>query len=181
MKRLSIAMCMAAVGFLAVGSAALTHPTELWASSLFTLAVALLTWASVAAVIRPRAFWTGFAAFGWVYLILSLGIFGARGIAGSPFPPPPTLVTSFLIESLEARVIQQTFRNNPTPPSTPKPATPAGNIVTFTNGSPTPIQTFTVRATMFAHGEFHQIGHSLLALLVAMIGGFVASEPGRKR
>src|SRR3954469_26027133 len=105
MRRVSIAGCMAAVGFLALGSAALTHPSELWASALFTLAVTLLCWASAAATVRRRPFWVGFAVFGWVYLILSLGLFGAKGTPLASFPPPPPLITTKLVDLVERRTM----------------------------------------------------------------------------
>src|SRR4051812_2576781 len=105
MKRFSLAGGMAAIGLFAVGSAALTHPSELWASTIFTLAVVLFCWAGVAAMIRRRPFWAGFAVFGGVYLILSLGMFGAKGMVMTPFPPPPPLITTRLMDYVEGKVM----------------------------------------------------------------------------
>jgi hypothetical protein len=62
--RFSLVGGMAAVFVLAIGSAAITHPTADWASALFTLMVGTLCWASVAALIRRRAFWIGLGGCG---------------------------------------------------------------------------------------------------------------------
>jgi hypothetical protein len=60
---------------LAVGLASLRESNDLWASGLFTLAVGVLMISILLAVHRTesrRAFWLGFALFGWIYLGLSL-------------------------------------------------------------------------------------------------------------
>ena len=79
-----------------VAFAALKSPSELWASALFTPAVAVLLVAVLLAVHRrdrARAYWLGFALFGWVYLILSLVPETA-----------PRLATTGLLDALFARV-----------------------------------------------------------------------------
>lgn len=62
----SIASLMATVLLAAIGIAALSHPSQWWASTLYTLALVLLCWSTVAALlpVSHRSFWVGFAVFG---------------------------------------------------------------------------------------------------------------------
>jgi hypothetical protein len=73
--RVSVAALMASIAFCGVGFAALRSSSLLWADTVFTVAVALLTVAVlkvIAARGRRRAFWAGYATCGWLYLSLSL-------------------------------------------------------------------------------------------------------------
>ncbi|HEV3116941.1 MAG TPA: FG-GAP-like repeat-containing protein, partial [Gemmataceae bacterium] len=73
--RFSIASLLGIVVFLAVALAALREATELCDSALFSAAVALLLVSVLLGVYRTerkRAFWLGFALFGWAYLVLTL-------------------------------------------------------------------------------------------------------------
>ena len=73
--RCSITGALAAVLFVAVGFAALREADEAWDGGLFYLTLALLSVAVLLAARRTgggRAFWTGFALFGWGYLGLTL-------------------------------------------------------------------------------------------------------------
>jgi di/tricarboxylate transporter len=73
--RYNIASILGAIVCVAVGFAALREADDLWDSGLFSLTVGLLMVAVLLAVHRTgarRAFWIGFALFGWSYLSLSL-------------------------------------------------------------------------------------------------------------
>jgi hypothetical protein len=73
--RCDIAGALGAILFVAVGFAALREADALWDSCLFTLTLGLLLLAVLLAAHRTgarRAFWIGFALFGWGYLSLSL-------------------------------------------------------------------------------------------------------------
>src|SRR5580698_7977679 len=73
--RYNIASMLGAISFVGVGFAALREANDQWDSALFSLTVGLLLIAVLLAVHRTearRAFWIGFALFGWVYLSLSL-------------------------------------------------------------------------------------------------------------
>jgi hypothetical protein len=64
-----------AVTFLAVGMAALLNANGLWQGLSWGLAIYALTAAILLAVYRReemRAFWLGFAVFGWLYLLMFL-------------------------------------------------------------------------------------------------------------
>lgn len=73
--RSSIARLMSLVLACGVGVAALHSPTPLWTATIYTLALALLGLAVPGLIYRTgprRAFWVGFAAFGWGYWFLAL-------------------------------------------------------------------------------------------------------------
>jgi hypothetical protein len=73
--RCTIAGALGAILFVAVGFAALREADELWDSWLFSLTLGLLLFAVLLAAHRTggrRAFWIGFALFGWGYLSFSL-------------------------------------------------------------------------------------------------------------
>jgi hypothetical protein len=73
--RYNIASMLGAISFVAVGFAALREANDQWDSGLFSLTLGILLNAVLLAVRRTearRAFWIGFALFGWGYLCLSL-------------------------------------------------------------------------------------------------------------
>jgi hypothetical protein len=73
--RYNIAGALGAILFVAVGFAALREADKLWDSWLFSLTLGLLLFAVLLAAHRTgdrRAFWIGFALFGWGYLSFSL-------------------------------------------------------------------------------------------------------------
>src|SRR4051812_42547469 len=66
--RITIASLLGIVAFVGVASAALREPTEAWDSTLLGLTLLLLLTSVLFAVHRSgdrRAFWQGFALFGW--------------------------------------------------------------------------------------------------------------------
>jgi hypothetical protein len=68
----SLAGLFSSVSLLSVACAALVYPTQLWASVISSLTLAVLTLAVIAAVIfhgEARAFWGGFAFVGWLFVI----------------------------------------------------------------------------------------------------------------
>ena len=69
--RFNIANLLAVIFILGVGFAALRESSDLWESGVFTLTLAALLISILLAAHRlesRRAFWTGFAVFGWIYL-----------------------------------------------------------------------------------------------------------------
>jgi hypothetical protein len=71
--RVSIAATMGGILFLAIAVAALSHPTLLWASLLYSLMLGILCLAAVGAAFgqgQRRRFWAGFAVFGWANYLL---------------------------------------------------------------------------------------------------------------
>ena len=145
-----------------VAFAALKSPSELWASALFTTAVAVLLVAVLWAVHRrdrSRAYWLGFALFGWVYLILSLVPETA-----------PRLATTGLLDALFARVhghghagrvISVAFS-----PQGDRLVTQGGGFTTRPGLGRLDGQAAEFVASADPEG-FRRVGHSLLALLIA--------------
>src|SRR4051794_30565069 len=74
--QISLADLMTLVLVISLGIAALKMPSYYLANLLFTLASAMATFATLAAILRQgdaRAPWAGFAVFVWAYLYLSMG------------------------------------------------------------------------------------------------------------
>ena len=72
--RFNIANLLVTILVLGVGFAALRESSDLWDNGVFTLTNGVLLISILLAVHRTeprRAFWIGFALFGWVYLGLS--------------------------------------------------------------------------------------------------------------
>jgi len=164
----SLGTLLLAVLSAGVAFAALKSPSDTWASALFTLAVAVLLVATLGAVHRRergRAYWLGFALFGWVYLILSL------------VPEPaPRLATTGLLDALFARVhghghAEQVFS---------LAFSPQGNRLVSQGVGFTSVRVWdasTGRPLSPASADpegFRRVGHSLLTLLIALVGGWVS-------
>jgi hypothetical protein len=69
----SIRQLLAVIVPLAVGLTAMTNPTPFWEGSVFAVTHCLLFTAIIAAIYRTkgaRAFWLGFAVFGWGFYLL---------------------------------------------------------------------------------------------------------------
>jgi FG-GAP-like repeat len=72
--RFNIASVLGVILVLGVGFAALRESSDLWEHGIFTLTLAALLISILLVIHRPekkRAFWIGFALFGWIYLGLS--------------------------------------------------------------------------------------------------------------
>jgi hypothetical protein len=72
-RRISLASLLGIVAVFGLGLAGLKSSTVLWTTAATTVTLALLLAAVLGAVLLrgpERAFWLGFALFGWVYLVL---------------------------------------------------------------------------------------------------------------
>ena len=168
--RFSIAGLMGAVLVAAIGLAALRNASETWAGVMLLLTCGVLALAVVGVVCRAgseRAWWLGFALFGWGYLALA---FWSWHDASAPELP-----TLAWLEMLSTKV----------------GLTPEG----FGQGSgmggmgggmrSVPILALCASRGGFGgaavpaagaatDGSYAQIGHCLWALLLAIVGGFLA-------
>jgi hypothetical protein len=98
--RFSLAALLTAVLAIGVACAALRYASELWASAAFSRALVLLLGAVLGALFRrsaSRAFWVGFALFGWAYLLLVFGPWFNSSVK-------PRLVTTRLITYLHQKL-----------------------------------------------------------------------------
>jgi hypothetical protein len=74
--RVTILGLMVVVALVATSLVALRSTLEIWAGAYFSLTVVLLCTAIPGMTFRRsirRAFWAGFASFGWTYLVLCFG------------------------------------------------------------------------------------------------------------
>jgi hypothetical protein len=184
--RCSIAGLLTTTLVLAVAIAALREATDLWDSGVFTLTLSLLLASVLLAAHRTgreRAYWLGFATFGWGYLAASLipsvesRLLTSKGLAYLDSKIPGRAVTftvalgsSYLVSG-NAPV--QSFALSPASTSNTRVRlwnARAGRLLSGTNGT---------------SENFVRIGHSLLALALALAGGRLSQwwygQPGIPR
>lgn len=169
--RLSVSGMLAAIAVLGVWIASIRTASALWLSVIATATLTVLLYSVLSAYYGrgpTRAFWCGFALFGWVYLVLvswdwiggPLGhdlTGGLREVAERLFPPDPTLAAARTVMS-GGNLRTAPFR-----------ALPPGFDYYEVN------QQREVRI-----GNFVQIGRMTLSLLFALLGGVITrSVAGR--
>jgi hypothetical protein len=160
--RFNIASLLGVIFIFGVGIAALRESTDLWESGIFTLTLAALL-ISILLVVRRtekrRAFWMGFAVFGWIYLALAL------------MPSTESrLITTRALAYLDSKVPGRPLDILPTLPE----------LIRFANVNRLDINRpdiVTLAKVDLLGGwsgtteNFMRIGHSLLALLAGWVGG----------
>jgi hypothetical protein len=194
--RFNIASLLGVILFFGVGFAALREANNLWESGLFTLTVGILLVGILLAVYRAlarRAFWVGFTLFGWVYLALSLvpsiearllttkalGILGSRahnansaGIALFDYDNdgrmdlyvPNTAQPNLVYRNLGNGTFQDVTAGAGLNPSGGQAA--GGDTILLNLSTPLP-----PLGSIGANARFVRIGHSLVALVAAWLGG----------
>jgi hypothetical protein len=173
LPRFTIAGLMGLVVVVAVGVAALRFASELWAGVLLMLTLGVLGAAVLTFHERAgakRAWWRGFARFGWGYVALAMGPWASEAIA-------PHLPTSMGLDALYARMnpqgeegekdrrLQAYFDDIATVNAlsgTTAPLTGFTSETFVVSGSPGP-----------APEPFRRVGHCLGALLAACVGGLL--------
>lgn len=176
--RITIAGILGFVVFLAVGLAALREATAVWDSGVFGATLALLTASVLLAVHRrdrKRAFCLGFALFGWVYLGASL-----LPVVGSRLPT--TMMLTYVASRLPGQEPAST-----TPilwpgsgdlgfPIAPQPV--VADLTRTRMGSSNWAYTWNLAGAALPGTappeNFLNIGHSLLALVVGLLGGVMS-------
>ena len=169
--------------FVAVALAALRDPTDAWESGVLGLSLLILLTGTLLAVHgsdRRRAGWVGFALFGWVYLIVSLVVpIGAR---------LPTSRGLFYVGSKLANrgtpasaTYQQLIPWNPGLFGSPQPLVPDLTLWSPTGPNTWVDWNYTWQFTGVAPPgfgivpeNFVRIGHSLLALVLALVGSHLS-------
>jgi hypothetical protein len=152
--RFSIKWMLIGIAGAAVACAALVNASELWAAIVYAATLVCLFVALVGAIFRrgrQRAFWTGFAVFGWGYFLL-MGATLENPIGGRAHGLP----THPLLMALHDAVAKETGA------STARRARAAweDDLVSRMNRRPHP-------------REFAKVGHLVLLLLFASAGGLV--------
>ncbi len=168
--KFSLATLLFLVLLAAVGCAALINANETWRQSMVTLAVSAVLIATLgAAVNRSRAFALGFAVAGWIYFVLVF--VPACGLRGDLLTDQAVrwLFTTIHDEKVPD---QGVFKN---------PLFSSGyvrRIESLPDGS-TWIPNFNAVNVKNATAPFTDIGHALWTLIVACLGGAVASLMAR--
>jgi hypothetical protein len=179
--RFTIASLLVVTMFVAVGFAALRESNDSWDSGIFTLTITVLLVSILLAIHRNearRAFWLGFAVFGWTYLGLSL------------VPPIETrLMTTKALAYLDSQVpgrpavlhtVRWSYNGSGSPSNQVHNIafTPSGNQLAIS--SPGQVRLWDARTGRLLGGwggtteNFVRIGHSLFAVLAGWFGGLLS-------
>ena len=179
LPRYTIRSLLGVVLFVAIAVASLRAADDAWDGCLLGLTSLCLLTAVLLAVHRThrrRAFWLGFALFGWTYLVASL------------IPPIgsrlPTTVGLALIDSKmpgREATITAVFGFSSTYGSNPVQAvafSPQGNTLASSSRGVVRLWDATTGKLLAGPGgtteNFVRIGHSLLALVLAFLGGHLS-------
>jgi len=184
--RFHIGSLLAVILVLGVGFAALRESSDLWESGLFAATLGILLISILLAVHRTessRAFWIGFALFGWIYLGLTL------------MPSIESrLITTKALAYLDSKVpgrSSATFTIQLSGTGTGSPGNQVENLAFAPDGSMLAtssqgqVQIWNVATGKIlggwsgTTGNFLRIGHSLFALLVGWFGGQLSRRLGR--
>lgn len=186
--RISLAALMGIIGVIALGLAGMVSASTFWTASAATVTLALLLAAILSARLSDgtdRAISSGFALFGWTYLLLVNwdwvgGQFGhdltagLSDVAEAIFPEvrapvlPPSQSTMPPVQAIQTVTVK--------PGQTPADLTP-----------PTPPVLTQFEYLELVHrrqtkiGNFAQIGRMILSLLFAMLGGFLGRLLAQRR
>jgi hypothetical protein len=164
--RISILGIMAATALTATALMALRSTLEIWASAHFSLTLILLCLAILGIVYRRderRAFWVGFATFGWPYLILCFG-----PVPGTSIKPPP-LITTKLLEIVYPHI-------STIPPN--KVIVQGEGVWEDSRNIKITSAATLGKVTFFRNDteDFLRMGHAIASLIFACVGGFVAQS-----
>jgi hypothetical protein len=178
--RFNIASLLVIILVLGVGFAALRESNDLWESALFTATIGILLVSVLLAVYRqglPRAFWLGFAVFGWSYLALAvLPAINARLITTKALSYIDSKVQSRGSSAVGATPYWDSWSQNGQVQSAVfglggQPRIAGGQGQEWIVDASTGQFVLTFRGSS---ANFIRIGHSLFALLMAWLGGRLA-------
>ncbi len=198
MFRFRLGAMMLVVLVLGVGFAAIRAGTPLWAAVCVTLALLVLSAATVGAALRrgrPRAAWGGFAFFGWVYLLLSLGPGASEALAPHlltthaieafldlAMPEPklrpyyrvlmrPARETDTVVGSTIVRPVRAAGDSDETAPSRAATAVMRPVVQAFPVAVPaSPIVRWLRLSPKSSRPALFRIGHALFTLLIGLVG-----------
>jgi hypothetical protein len=194
--RFSIGSVLLLVLVLAVGFAALRAATALWDSALLGGSIVLLLTSALLVVHRrleKRAFWLGFSIFGWAYLLASLiapvesRLPTSKLLAFLDTKWPKSVGNTFTFVDFDAdgtldlslAGMGALFRSNGngtfvdvTQSTAVPPNPPAFTALSAVGGS------FVGTGSGAEH--FVRIGHSLVAVLLACLGGLLSRSLARQ-
>ena len=179
--RFTISSLLVAVLFVGVGFAALREANEIWDSSIFSLTLGMLSISILLAVHRTdkrQAFWLGFALFGSTYLALSLvpsiesRLITTKALAFLDSKEPRSIPASDDFYDLLVVNDSQPIALNVTKGTS--------NLIDMpvVSGSkpwfPTNLAGPSLTASSGTTENFVWIGHSLVTLIAAILGGLLS-------
>jgi hypothetical protein len=182
--RFSIAAIMGFVFVFGVGLAAFRYPNKLWASFFYSLTIGAMVIGSLGAWFHrglPQKFWMGYALCGWLYLLMNFGPWFQSEVS-------PHLFTTALLDLIYPRVAapEQTamleedvwiigLAGGFGGPSVPADAWEHWTKIDGAADGFAIANNFAVNRSW----PFQLIGHSILALLFAYIGGLISRRFAR--
>jgi hypothetical protein len=164
--RLSVASLLGIVMACAAAMAMLRFSTEFGASAVLTATLGVLLCATLGAWMgRRRAFWRGFALFGWAYIFLCLSPWCYSEVR-------PHLLTTKLLDGFQLLLnggapILPVARSRIPPP-------PGNSFVAKPVPGPNLVGSVRVWGLGPEYEYYQQTGHSLLTLVIALTGGSIA-------
>lgn len=177
--RPAVAILLGIAATAAIGLAALRSASQLWASLMYTVALGTLTVSVLASVYRRgrrRAFWVGFSACGWTYVVLCFAPWFETTVGAS-------LVTTAALDFLYARFrpAASSGMNESTFWLTADgvgaitgPDSTAPSDLWLDDGWATGTEGKLWSTVVLSSGRYRKIGHSMFALLAAFLGGSVS-------
>jgi hypothetical protein len=180
--RFNIASLLVIIFILGVGFSALRESSDLWESGVFTLTLAALLISILLAVHRlgsRRAFWLGFALFGWIYLGLSLvssiesRLFTTKALGyldSKVLRPTLDGLAYFDYDNdglMDLNVVDNKGNGTLEDVTAAAGSSPAGKQASFSNILAGP----SLKGSIGNTENFVRIGHSLLAVVAALMGG----------
>ncbi|WP_435011047.1 hypothetical protein P12x_002340 [Tundrisphaera lichenicola] len=156
----------------AIASVAVLQGQATWANVLFLATVSLLGVSILGILHRKgddRAFWQGFALFGWGYLIIAF-------VPWTPHPSGLELPTSRWLGALHGAVDRSSAGPGDQSQAMPPAETVEGADVAA-RGPVVPVPAIPQSPSMFVPADLRQftlVGHCLLTLLAALLGSSVA-------
>ena len=205
-RRASVSHLLAYVLLAAIAMAALRAATGLWAGVAYLATLFVPGAATLGAACcrgEARAWWLGFAAFGWGYLYLGLvapadAPTAAFATPTLPIPDPnvdrgPILPTTRMLDAIsvhaQARppVVGQKVQvlwgaSNMWYPATLLAIDGTRFQIRYDDGSPVEwVGPERIGAAGFHPEHFRRIGHAILALLIALVGAAIARHFHRTR
>jgi hypothetical protein len=187
MPRFSIRQLLAATALVGLGCLALVKSSALVAAATTGAVALILVAAVVLAIYRSessRAFWTGFAIFGWSYLVLSYGpIFSENSGPFGGRMVTARLSTALFNSMHDSPPVQQpTFFYTTTATAVPYSNTVPPPPTMAIAPRPTPAYRFQIAsATGPDLADFLSVAHCLWAVLIAFCGGWFAVWASRSR
>jgi hypothetical protein len=186
--RFNIASLLALIVVFGVGIAALREASDLWDNGLFNFVLGILLTSILLAIHRTdarRAFWLGFALFGWAYLGLALippiesRLITTKALArlGATAPRPIAAglayfdydndgqMDIYIANNSQPNTVYRNIGNGAFQDvSVAAGSKPASKLYNFLVGAAPPLTSGTSE-------NFVRIGHSLFALVAALVGG----------